>query len=156
MSSAFKKIPSFFTLGMMLTLSLLVGCLSGHSSDTAPVQEYDGVGLRQTNPQATTISGTIKFLGYQGGDIQIEARAAVPCRYEHCPVIGDPSLASMTLHAPGDYQLALNESAKNLMVIAIYQSNHVGTRIAHTWIDREEKEISGIDLSLDRPYPPLR
>jgi len=140
---------------MPLLAWLLSGCLSGHAKPDIPTIPYNGVGLHQTDPQPTTVQGTIKFKNYVGGDIQIEARSAVECHYGHCPVIGDPSIASVNLSAPCAYTLALPESAKNLMIIATYRGGP-GSRIAHTWIDSEEKEISGVDLSLDRPYPPLR
>src|SRR5204863_6988891 len=104
-----------------LLVGMLTGCLSGHSQPDVPTIPHNGVGLHQTNPQPTTVMGTIKFKNFVGGDIQIEARSAVECHYGHCPVIGDPSIASANLSAPGPYSLALPESAKNLMIIATYR-----------------------------------
>lgn len=118
--------------------------------------EYQGVGLHQSNPQATQVSGTLKYKHFSGGEIRIEARRSVPCAYGRCPVIGEPSLAEDVLQAPGAYRLELPESAKDLIVIATLRAPDGGLRIAHATLASEAVELSGIDLSLDRPYPPLR
>jgi len=143
-------------LGIWAFLVLLMSCGLGNDSVKNTAPEYDGVGLHQSSPQLTVVSGKVKFKAFSSGEIKVEARRSVPCKYGRCPVIGEPSLAEQELGAPGDYSLQLSQSAKDLMVIATLSLPDGKTRVAHSWLLSEAPEVPGVDLSLDRPYPPLR
>jgi len=137
-------------------LLFLFACadLPNHTeSQTTP---YTGVGLHQVSPQTTIVTGTIKYKAYAGGNILVEARRSVPCQYGRCPVIGEPPLDQQDLSAPGAYSLQLPQSGDGVMIIATLFPPSGGVRVAHTEKSGEASQISNVDLSLDRPYPPLR
>ncbi len=102
------------------------------------------------------VSGTIKLKNHDGNPITIEARHSVACQYGHCPAIGDPAAGTERLTAPGPYTLTFQGTAEDIMIIVTYQPSSEGTRVAHQWLGSQEPNISGVDLSLDKPYPPLR
>lgn len=143
-------------LGYWAILLWIASCVGGQESDQAPVIEYNGVGLHQSSPQNTVVSGVVKSKNFSGGEILIEARRSVPCSYGRCPVIGEDPLAQQKLSAPGPFTLQLGVSAKDLMIVASEPRPNGGARIAHQWVLSEAADVTGIDLSMDRPYPPLR
>jgi len=146
----------FRLLGLWALLAMVMSCVAASPEAEKPAVPYEGVGLHQSSPQLTVVSGKVKFNSFSGGDIKVEARRSVPCAYGRCPVVGDPALAAQHLNEPGDYSLQLSQSAKDLMVIATLSLPDGKTRVAHAWVLSEAAEITGLDLSLDRPYPPLR
>lgn len=144
------------SLGMWLALSLLMSCVSGGEVEKGPVVEYNGVGLHQSDGRPTLVSGTVQYKNFSGGELKVEARRSVPCPYGRCPILGEPAVAEMKLAAPGPYSLELPQSAVDLMIIATLQAPDGRVRVAHLAPLSEAPEIAGADLSLDRPYPPLR
>ncbi len=143
-------------LSMLILFPILLnGCLFAQEEKPVGV-EYNGVGLRQHDARTTQLNGNIKFKAHAGGEIVVEARAAFPCAFGHCPIIGAPPLASERYSTPGAYALLLSEPAKNVMIIAISDPNSNRVRIAHRLVNREEQVVNGVDLSLDRPHLPLR
>ena len=144
------------TLTVLLLASLAMSCAGGNQGDSPAPPEYAGVGHHQKTGDSTAVAGEIKLKNPTGIPITVEARYSVPCAYGHCPVIGDPPLDQKTLNAPGPYQLTFEDSAQDVMVIAIYQPVPGQTRIAHQFLGSHDSSISGVDLSLDKPYPPLR
>jgi len=147
-----QKIASF--LGFLSLLATLLAC--SQAATPAPGPDYNGVGLYHTDPPASLVNGTIKYKNFSGGEIQIEARRSVSCSYGRCPIIGSPSIGQSVLKEPGAYTLELSESPKDLMVIATLHAADGKIRIAHATLTSEATEVDGVDLSLDRPYPPLR
>lgn len=135
-------------------LSALFAC--SQAAPPPPGPDYNGVGLYNTDPPAGIVTGTIKYKNFSGGEIQLEARHSVPCSYGRCPVIGGPSVSQSVLKEPGAYTLDLPESPKDLMVIATLHAPDGKIRIAHATLTSDASQIDGVDLSLDRPYPPLR
>lgn len=136
-------------------LCLIASCVGSQASSETPPQEYNGVGLHQESPQNTVVTGQVKSKNFSGGQILVEARRSVPCAYGRCPVIGEEPLARESLSAPGPFSLSLGISAKDLIVVAT-EPRSKGARIAHQWILSEAPDVSGVELSMDRPYPPLR
>lgn len=141
---------------MWLAFSLLISCVSGGDTEKGPVVEYNGVGLHQSDGRPTLVSGTVQYKNFSGGELKVEARRSVPCQYGRCPILGEPAVAEQKLAAPGPYSLELPQSAVDLMIIATLKIPDGRVRVAHLAPLSEAPEIAGADLSLDRPYPPLR
>ncbi len=139
----------------MACVLLLGGCLAG-GKEPEPGAPYDGVGLYPGKQQSTVLNGEIKFKNHQGESILLEARHSVPCEHGRCAVIGNPAVATLSLPGPGPFSMTLNQAAKDLMLIATCQKPSGENRVAHTWLLEEDPVLSGIKLSFDRPYPPLR
>lgn len=135
---------------------LLSACFQSKSGEEIPQVEYTGQGQYNVPPPPTTVSGTLKAKNFAGGKITLEARRSVICEYGRCPVLGADPVGSEILDGPGPFMLDLPESGKDLLVIATYQTPTGATRVAHTTLLSEATSISGIDLSFDRPYAPLR
>jgi hypothetical protein len=133
------------------------GCLHGGKEEPAvPPVEYAGAGTYSAKQQTTVINGTIRFKNHSGEEILIEARHSIPCEQGRCPVIGEKPVGTLVLSQPGPFSMPLTHSAKDLMVIATCRSETGSTRIAHVYIEQEDAVIADVQLSLDRPYPPLR
>ena len=143
-------------LGYWVVLCWIASCVGGPSKAEAPVIEYNGEGLHQEAPQNTVVSGVVKSKNFSGVEILVEARRSVPCAYGRCPVLGEDALAQEKLSSPGPYSLQLGVSAKDLVIVASEPTPQGGARIAHQWVLSEAVDVTGIDLSMDRPYPPLR
>lgn len=145
-----------YALGIAISFCLLMSCVQGGDPQEGPVVEYNGVGLHQSDSRPTLVTGTLKYKNFSSGELKIEARRSVPCQYGRCPILGEAAVAETKLTAPGNYSLELPQSAKDLMLIATLQAPNGRIRVAHLWLQSEASEITGADLSLDRPYPPLR
>ena len=145
-----------YGLGLGLAFCLLMSCVQGQDKAENPPVEYNGIGLHQSDRQATLISGTIKYKNFAGGEIKIEALRSVPCQYGRCPIIGEPAVAEKSLAAPGPYALDLPQSAKDLMLVATLLGSNGRVRVAHLTLLSEATQVPDVDLSLDRPHPPLR
>jgi hypothetical protein len=149
--------PNPFKLVFLFLTFLLMGCVSsGNDASKAPPIDYTGTGLHQASDQPINVSGTIVFKNYQSGPITLEARYSVPCKYGFCPIIGNPPLATDRLSGPGDFVLTMNATPENIMIIASYQPSPSETRVAHVSLPPQKTNISGLVLSLDKPYLPLR
>lgn len=146
----------FYGLGLGFAFCLLMSCALGGDKAEPPPVEYNGVGLHQSDRQATLVSGTVKYKNFSGGEIKVEALRSVPCQYGRCPIIGEPAVAELRLAAPGPYALDLPQSAKDLMVVATLQGSDGRGRVAHLTLVSEATQVPEVDLSLDRPHPPLR
>ncbi|HKY61830.1 MAG TPA: hypothetical protein VJR29_00275 [bacterium] len=153
---AFSPRKILHLIGYWAVLLWIASCVGGQDKVEAPVIEYNGVGLHQSNPQNTVVSGVIKSKNFTGGEILVEARRSVPCAYGRCPVVGEEPLAQQKLSSPGPYSLQLGVSAKDLIIVATEPVSGGGARIAHQWVLSEAADVAGVDLSMDRPYPPLR
>ena len=144
----------FFIVTMVC--SILSACLMGGEPETGAVVEYNGVGFHTAKQQTTLINGEIVANHHSGGEILLEARHSVPCKYGRCPVIGNPPVGSQVLQAPGPFSLLLTQAANDLVLVATYRSPSGATRVAHVALTSDASVLSNIQLSLDRPYPPLR
>lgn len=153
---AFSPRKILHLIGYWAILLWIASCVGGQEKVEAPVIEYNGVGLHQSTPQNTVVSGTIKSKNFSSGEILVEARRSVPCSYGRCPVVGEEALSQQKLSSPGPYTLQLAISAKDLIIVASEPLPDGGARIAHQWVLSEAADVTGIDLSMDRPYPPLR
>lgn len=155
MKSPFLKIRTL--LGMASLLVLTAGVLScGMGGQDNGDTGFSGLGQGQVTTTSMMIQGEIQFKGFRGGEIIVEAREPFPCVYGACPVIEKPPLGYQVLSSPGPFTLALTETGKSAVIIASYLSDTGETRIAHREVSTDNGDISGLDLSLDRPYPPLR
>jgi hypothetical protein len=152
----YRKVFKWMPLYSLFCLSLLLSACAGSSTVKDQGTTYDGVGQYNITPPATTVSGAIQTKNYQGGSITVEARRSVTCQYGRCPIIGAPALDETILSSPGPYTLNLSESAKDVIIIATYKEPSGEIRIAHTCLVSDANSINNVDLSLDRPYPPLR
>ena len=139
-------------------LALWVACALGCAivSDQPSDDGFAGVGQGNVKPIKTTLLGEILYKNYTGGEIIVEVRESFPCAYGYCPVIERPPLAQERLAGPGSYALPLSEGGENLIIIATYMAGTSGIRIAHRTVTPEGVTVTGLDLSLDRPYAPLR
>lgn len=117
---------------------------------------FEGIGEGHTSTIALVIKGEIQFKNFAGGEIVVEARESFPCAYERCPVIEKEPLGVQRLSQPGPYSLTLTRSEKNLMIVASYFSPHGGVRIAHLLLEDPKLFNDSVNLSLNRPYSPLR
>jgi hypothetical protein len=151
-----RKVFKYLSLYSLFCLGFLLTACAGNSPVKDQGTTYDGVGQYNITPPATTVSGAIQTKNYQGGSITVEARRSVTCQYGRCPIIGAPAVDETSLSSPGPYTLNLSESAKDLMIIATYKEPSGQIRIAHTCLVSDATSITNVDLSLDRPYPPLR
>jgi len=147
-----------FTLKKSLpALTLVILSLFGCASEVLEVDGgFAGIGQGHVSSIKTTLQGEVRLKNFEGGEIIVEARAGFPCQYGWCPVIGTKPLGYEKLPGPGPYALPLKETGENLVIIASYFDLEGNTRVAHRAVKVTGDLISGADLSLDRPYPPLR
>ena len=147
-----------FGIWLSLAIAGLLLSACGQLGDTVQgnIIEYNGTGLHQSDGRPTLVSGNIQYKNFSGGELKVEARRSVPCQFGRCPVVGEAPVAEKKLDAPGPYTLELPQSAKDLMIIATLQAPGGAVRIAHLWLLSDAEEIDGANLSLDRPYSPLR
>lgn len=117
---------------------------------------FEGLGQGHVTAVQGVVQGEVLHKAYQGGTIVIEARSTFPCSYGRCPVIEKAPLGQEVLDGPGAFNLSLKELEENVIIIASYESPSGSLRISHHLIPKPEKVNEGIQLSLDRPYPPLR
>lgn len=153
-----NSIQSLYGLWLSLAFAGLVLSACGQLGDTVQgnIIEYNGTGLHQSDDRPTLVSGNIQYKNYSGGALKVEARRSVPCQFGRCPVVGEAPVAEKKLDAPGNYSLELPQSAKDLMIIATLQAPDGAVRIAHLWLLSDAEKIDDANLSLDRPYSPLR
>ena len=66
-------------IGIWALLFWIASCVAAQDKAEVPVIEYNGVGLHQSTPQNTVVSGIVKSKNFSGGEILVEARRSVPC-----------------------------------------------------------------------------
>lgn len=151
------RYPSFWrSLIWFLMAIVSLGLLACAEMASEPKPGFEGLGQGRVTNLAATLHGEIQFKAHLGGDIILEARHSFPCNYGRCPVIEVPPLGTERVSGPGPFAMGLAKIDENLIIIATYISPSGGIRVAHQLVEKVQPETTGIFLSLDRPYPPLR
>ncbi|MDX1386978.1 MAG: hypothetical protein R3257_05265 [bacterium] len=146
-----KSTPLFFAF-----LMAFGGLWACGGSGTLREGGFQGLGQGHVTATEGVVQGEVLHKSYQGGTIVVEARSTFPCPYGRCPVIEKDPLGQEVLDGPGPFNLSMTEIEENIIIIASYESPNGSLRVSHQLLVQPEKVNDGIQLSLDRPYPPLR
>lgn len=140
-------------LGVLLVAFFLFGCAEG---GTPREGGFEGLGQGHVTAVEGVVKGKVLFKGFHGEPIILEARSTFPCVYGRCPVIERDPLGQERLDGPGPFSLPLTEIEENIIIIATSVSSSGSLRVAHHLIPNPQSSNDGLELSLDRPHPPLR